>query len=115
MNCDLSQNTVSDLSHNILKEKKSVIARRMISEVTNALKNESPAVVMTKYVEYQKMFPKLFSVLLVPDYSSSLLEMLISQLELIENGQKSQHDASVSVGSVLVNKFVKPQVGLSNQ
>jgi len=30
------------------------------------------------------------------------------QLEKMENGQISQHDASVAVGSVLVDKFVKP-------
>jgi len=30
------------------------------------------------------------------------------QLEKMEDGQISQHDASVAVGSVLVEKFVKP-------
>jgi len=101
---------ILDLSASDIKPKKSVLARRMIFEVQEALQTQSPAVVMSNFLEYQKEFPKLFSLLIGRQYSPSLLEILIGQLEAVENGQKSQHDASVVVGSVLVNQFVKPQI-----
>ena len=95
-------------------EKKSVVARRMIAEVEEALKTESPASVAARFVEYQQEFPKLFAILLNRDYPRDVLSMMLSQLEKVESGRTSQHDASVVVGGALVNQFVKPQLGLSN-
>ena len=91
-------------------EKKSVVARRMITEITEALKTQTPAQVSSGFANYQLEFPTLFAILLRPNYRTDLLEMMISQLEMIENGQMSQHDASVSVGTVLVEQLVKPQI-----
>ena len=102
---------ILDISAAEVKPKKSILARRMIQEVQEALKTQTAAVVMSHFLDYQKEFPKLFSVLIRGDYPPSLLEMLIAQLESVENGQTSQHDASVVVGSALVNQFVKPQIG----
>ena len=91
-------------------EKKSVVAKRMILEVTEALKSQTPAQVSSGFANYQKEFPTLFAILLRPNYRSDLLSMMLSQLEKIESGQMSQHDASVSVGTVLVEQLVKPQI-----
>lgn len=91
-------------------EKKSVRARRMVQEVQEALTTMTAAVVASKFTEYQKEFPTLFATLLRPDYPRDVLEMLLSQYEKIETGQKSQHDASVAVGTVLVDRFVKNQL-----
>ena len=95
-------------------EKKSVVARRMIEEVEKALLTESPAVVSSRFAEYQLEFPKLFATLLNRDYPRDVLGLMISQIEKVESGRMSQHDASVAVGSVLVNQFVKPQMGSAN-
>ena len=95
-------------------EKKSVVARRMIEEVERALLTESPASVSSRFAEYQLEFPKLFATLLNRDYPRDVLELMIAQIEKVESGRTSQHDASVAVGSVLVNQFVKPQMGLAN-
>ncbi len=36
--------------------------------------------------------------------------MMLHQLERVERGAASQHDASVAVGTVLVDEIVKPQL-----
>ena len=95
----------------VVPEKKSVVARRMIAEVEAALRTESAASVSARFSEYQLEFPKLFAILLNRDYPRDVLSLMIAQLEKVENGRTSQHDASVAVGSVLVNQFVKPQFG----
>jgi hypothetical protein len=38
------------------------------------------------------------------------MSTLIDQYERVERGTKSQHDASVVVGTVLVDTIVKPQL-----
>jgi len=96
-------------------EKKSVVARRMIAEVSAALQTQTAATVSGQFANYQLEFPTLFAILLRPDYPRALLETLISQLEAVESGKTSQHDASVAVGGLLVNQFVTPQLGPSSQ
>lgn len=96
-------------------EKKSVRARRMMAEIKEALKTQVPASVAAKFPDWEAEFPKLFATLLRPDYPDALLEMLIRQLEQVESGQTTQHDASVAVGGALVNQFVKPQLSRATE
>ena len=35
---------------------------------------------------------------------------MLKQLENIQKGNKTQHDASVEIGQILVDKFVKPEL-----
>lgn len=91
-------------------EPKSVRVRRMIAEVENALTTETPSQVGTRFASYQEEFPKIFEMLLSRTYPRDILEMMITNLEKMESGRVSQHNASVSVGEVLVDRFVKPQL-----
>jgi hypothetical protein len=96
-----------------VNEKKSVKVRRMIAEVEEAMKYKVASSVAAQFPEYEKEFPAIFKILVNPNselYPPNVLEMMITQLEKIENGESNQHDASVAVGSVLVNKFVKPNL-----
>ena len=97
-------------SSNIVGEKKSIRARRMIMEIKEALKTQNASSVAAKFPDWETEFPKLFATLLRPECPYALIEMMISQLENVENGKTTQHDASVAVGGVLVNEFVKPQL-----
>jgi len=91
-------------------ELKSVRAKRMIAEVEEALKTMNGASVQAKFPDWEQEFPKLFATLLRRDYPPALLSMMIGQLEQVESGKTTQHDASVAVGGVLVNQLVKPQL-----
>lgn len=95
------------------EEKKSVKVRRMVAEVQAAMKTNVASSVAAQFPDYEKEFPAIFKILVNPDptlYPPNVLEMMLLQLEKIESGETSQHDASVAVGSVLVNKFVKPNL-----
>jgi hypothetical protein len=91
-------------------ERKSVRARRMVVEVEAALSTQTPAQVSSQFAEYQKEFPRIFEMLLTRTYRREFLEMMFQQLERMERGATSQHDASVAVGTVLVDEIVKPQL-----
>ena len=91
-------------------EKKSVRARRMISEMEAALLRDPVDVVEVTFISYKTEFPSIFNMILKRDYKKDLLEMMLTQLEKMEAGNISQHDASVAVGSELVEKIVKPQL-----
>ena len=91
-------------------EPKSVRARRMITEVEAALVTQTPAQVSSQFAEYQKEFPKIFEMLLTRTYRREFMDMMLLQLERVERGAASQHDASVAVGTVLVDEIVKPQL-----
>jgi ABC-type transporter MlaC component len=93
-----------------MAESRSAMARRMVLDVETALETQTPAQVCSQFAEYQKEFPKIFEMLLTRTYNRELLEMMLRQLEKIESGQTSQHNASVAVGTVLVDKIVKPQL-----
>jgi len=93
-----------------MSDSKSARARRMIAEVEEALRNETPAQVASRFSDEQKEFPKIFEMLLTRNYRREFLEMMLQQLERMEAGRVSQHDASVAVGQVLVDEIVKPQI-----
>ncbi len=96
------------------EEPKSVQVRRMI-DIVNAEKarGKTSKQIAEAHPEYERDFPRIFSLVNQNgNYPKDILEMMITQLEKIENGNRSQHDASVAVGSVLVDRFVKPQLGL---
>jgi hypothetical protein len=92
------------------QDPKSVRVRRMVKEVEEALREETPAQVSSQFADYQKEFPRIFEMLLTRTYPRDILEMMIAQLEKMETGNVSQHNASVHVGGVLVDRFVKPQL-----
>jgi hypothetical protein len=48
-------------------------------------------------------------------YPRDILEMMLQNLEKMEAGRMSQHNASVAVGGVLVDRFVKPQLEGKNK
>ena len=91
-------------------ERKSVRARRMVAEVESALQTKTPLQVSSEFADYQREFPKLFEMILTRTYPVDILGMMLDQLDRVERGTKSQHDASVAVGTILVDRIVKPQL-----
>jgi hypothetical protein len=91
-------------------EPKSVRVRRMVAEVENALRTETPAQVSANFANYQTEFPRIFEMILSRTYPRDVLNMMIQNLEKMEGGRISQHNASIAVGEVLVDRFVKPQL-----
>lgn len=91
-------------------EPRSVRVRRMVAEVEAALRTDTPAQVSARFADWQTEFPKIFEMVLTRTYPREVLEMMLKNLEKMETGSLSQHNASVAVGTVLVDTFVKPQL-----
>ena len=84
--------------------------RQWVLEVEEALRNQTAAQVSADFAEFQIEFPRIFEMVLTRTYPREILEMMLKQLEKMESGTMSQHNASVAVGGALVDRFVKPQL-----
>jgi len=89
---------------------RSVLVRRYIAEVETALQTQTPAQVSANFADFQKEFPKIFEIVLTRTYRKDIMAVLLDNLDRMERGSRSQHDASVAVGTVLVERIVKPQL-----
>ena len=94
---------------------RSQVVRRFIDDVETALQTQTPAQVMTQFADFQKQFPQIFQLVLTRTYSRDIMAILLDNLDRMERGTRSQHDASVAVGTVLVDRIVKPQLKSSNK
>jgi hypothetical protein len=95
--------------------KRSLLARQLVGQIQAAKKrgrtveeiNADPA-----FAELKVEFPRLFKMLLDPKHSEATLSSMLRQLEAVEAGARSTHEASVTVGTILVNQFVRPKLGM---
>lgn len=106
---------MADASGATPAEPRSIRVRRFITEVETALQTQTPAQVMTHFADFQKEFPQIFRLVLTRTYPRDIMAILLDNLDRMERGTRSQHDASVAVGTVLVDRIVKPQLGSANK
>jgi hypothetical protein len=106
---------MSEIQESSTNEPRSVRVKRMIVEVEEALQTMTPLQVSTQFAEWQSEFPKIFEMVLTRTYNREIMAIMIEQFERVERGSKSQHDASVSVGTVLVDRIVKPQLAAAGK
>ena len=93
-----------------MSEPRSVYVKRMVAEIESALLTQTGAQVSSQFAEFQKDFPKIFEIVLSKNYNREFLAMMLDQLDKTERGKTTQHDASVAVGAMLVDRIVKPQL-----
>jgi hypothetical protein len=97
----------------IRANKRSVGARAMVEAIKAAQKRGLSKEEIEKELALEKEnYPKLFGMVLDPRHSPAMLYAMLAQLEAVEDGAKSTHDASVAVGTILVNSFVRPKLGM---
>ena len=97
----------------IRESKRSVGARALVEAVHAAQKRGlSNAEIEKELAKEKEEYPKLFGMVLDPRHSPAMLYAMLAQLEAVEGGAKSTHDASVTVGTILVNSFVRPKLGM---
>ena len=76
----------------------------------NYHKKEFEDQVRLEFSQFENKYPALFKKLINRDCDPDQLEFVLNRLEQVRTGMKSQHDASVEVGQVLVDKYVKPEL-----
>jgi len=102
------------MDREVREQKRSVGARQMVADVNAChAKGTPPAEIEVELNHWKEQYPKLFSMVLDPEYSRAMLSAMLDQLEAVERGAKTTHDASVMVGTVLVNSYVRPQLGMA--
>ncbi len=98
----------------IRDNRRSVGARALVNAVRDAkarglTQNQMDA----ELAGHKQAYPKLYAMVCDPAHSEAMLNAMLAQLEAVEAGRKSTHDASVHVGTALVNSFVRPQLGMA--
>lgn len=63
-----------------------------------------------KYTEFASNCPHLFDKLFEKDLDRVTLNYMLNQKQKMEANKLSEHDASVKVGTLLVDKYVKPNL-----
>ena len=97
----------------IREAKRSRSARQMVSEIRAAQsRGLAPAAIREELKAWSEEYPRLFDMVLDPEHSPAMLDAMLLQLEAVEAGRSTTHDASVAVGTILVNKFVRPRLGM---
>jgi hypothetical protein len=95
--------------------KRSLLARQLVQMVQAAKRRGRTPEQITSdpaFAELKVEFPRLFKMLLDPRHSEAMLTSMLRQLEAVEAGGRSTHEASVAVGTILVNQFVRPKLGM---
>ena len=64
----------------------------------------------SKYYDFSSNCPYLFNKLFEDDFDKGTLQYMLNQKEKIKCNKQSEHDASVKVGTMLVDKYVKPNL-----
>jgi hypothetical protein len=63
------------------------------------------------FPEFCEQYPNILEMITRPSgYDKRSLDMMITMLEKMGQGIKSQHEASIHVGQHLLNAYVKPQL-----
>ena len=105
--------SAAKMDSEIRNNKRSVGARALVEAIKAAQKRGLSNEEIEKELAQEKEdYPKLFGMVLDPRHSPAMLYAMLSQLEAVEGGAKSTHDASVAVGTILVNSFVRPKLGM---
>lgn len=63
-----------------------------------------------KYPQFFKDYPVLSEKLFEQSFDEQTLKYMLNQLDKMKSSNVSCHDASVKVGTMLVDKYVKPQL-----
>jgi hypothetical protein len=70
-----------------------------------------PATIEEKYSFLSKESPTLFKKIREKTIDESTLAIMFRHITSVNDGTMSKHDASVAVGTVLVDRYVKPSLG----
>jgi hypothetical protein len=65
------------------------------------------------YKEFREIYPNIFNMVISNNFNNDTLKQLnflLDQLKQIENNKISEYNASVKVGTVFVDKYVKPNL-----
>ena len=91
----------------ILKEVESILEKNK----TNTLPaNEYKEKLINEHKDFYEAYPGIFDMSMNGTMDIDRLKFMLSMTDKINNKEISEHDASVEVGQMLVDDFVKPSL-----
>jgi hypothetical protein len=81
------------------------VATKSIREVQDLKSN-----LERKYKYLNEQVPKLFEIIMEKRFDRNNFEFMINSLTRLINGQNNMHEENVNIGTMLVNKYVKPNL-----
>lgn len=63
---------------------------------------------LKKYPWFLKQYPRLHHMCTNPAFDFNMFNKMLDAKQKIQNAEVSEHEASVEVGTLLVDKYVKP-------
>jgi hypothetical protein len=115
----VDRDSVTKLSEKAAKEptrfnatERSAFLKDHIQKVLKMLKDKHTVDdVKAVFPEFCEQYPKVLEMIIRPEgYDQRSLDIMLSMLEKMGQGAKSQHEASIQVGQHLLNAYVKPQL-----
>lgn len=79
------------------------ILREVVLEI-----RADPVEGIKKYPWFPKQYPRLHQMCLNPVFDLNMFQKMLDAKQKMQNAELSEHDASVEVGTLLVDKYVKP-------
>lgn len=73
-------------------------------------KKEDKEGYITKYKEFSENYPTLFEKLFEPNLDKAVLRYMLNQKGKMNTNKQTEHTASIKVGTMLVDKYVKPNL-----
>ena len=103
----------AEMDASIRENKRSVVARALVNAVRDCrARGMTPEEIEKELADQKAASPRLFAMVLDPGHSEAMLNAMLAQLEAVEAGAATTHNASVVVGTMLVNSFVRPKLGM---
>lgn len=94
-------------SHTSIRQQVTAIRKFVIKNKNKTTFDEDIA---KEFADFKLKYPTLFKKLSENNCDPKQLDMMLDKLEQVQTSRKTQYDASVEVGQVLVDKFVKPKL-----
>lgn len=97
-----------------IREARTSVRARALVEAVRACRTRglTPEAMAEELKAEKEALPRLYEMATSPGHSEELLNAMLAQLEAVEGGRKSTHEASVHVGTMLVNSYVRPKLGM---
>ena len=64
----------------------------------------------TMFASFAEENPHIFRMICSPNCDDKILSQILNAHDSVKKGEQSQHDASVSVGKILVDNYVIPEL-----
>ena len=100
MSSKLTSNDIQKTVKDILRYKKK--SKKSLVEFEEQMKEEYP--------HFAEFYPEIFKSVVQGSLDMTMFNYMISMLRQMEKGKINERNASIAVGQVLVDKYVKPLV-----